>query len=488
MNRPCRLAAALFFVSSLPLPALAASDAADSAYWDYRIPKHRWSQWTANFSGNAQQSDASGPGDQRNRVGELSGHLRTAAAGGSDSDPLFQSWLLDVSVGGSRRQIDQYALDSFGDVTGDQAARSLEERFHALYQVRAYPWAFPWGLTAGTSQQLDFYQRFESSEFVRRSPGVRQVERSSTSTPLWVYSGDFSLGTGLGRVRDVTPVYEAQVLEDRLLRSGALARPLSRSAMERLAALFTVQNEVSYAHGRPSKYFWDEVERVLIEDGVLVTGSMSLYDAHRVLEPLTIRGRIQRSAGWFFGPAVRANVLQRKFTYENSRSYLIYQADTLYFTDSYEDRFEDYFRIDGISTAVSAEYHHPAGPNWQYDIQQLTQIGESGQNLVSNTNASVMWVVTDRWLSTGWFRHTIFWDGQGLERSPGNWNVQYGADLSYFLEDRWALTLSVVGAQVHNPAWFDRSGYVSLGLNYVISGLFDAPGLTAAMRPIPGGR
>lgn len=489
MNRSRRLAAALIVVTSLPLPALAASDAADSAYWDYRIPKHRWSQWTAGISGNAQHFDRSGPGDQTLRSGTFNGQVRTTASGGYDSDPLFQSWLLDALVHGTRRHSEQFWTLPSETVTNDQSDRELDQRFQLDYLVRAYPWAFPLGLTAGTFHRLDLGQRFFSTEFERTTaPDLRQRELTSSSSGIWTYVGDLALGAGLGRVRDVTPVYEAQVLAERLLDSGALARPLSRAAIERLAALFTVQSEVSYAHGRPSKYFWEEVERVLVEDGALVTGAMTLYDAHRVLEPLTIRGRILRAAGWFVGPLVRLNMLQRHTRNEFSGSQEYYQADTLLFSSELSDEFSDYRREDRISTGVTLEYHHPAGPNWQYDVQQLTQIGESGERLLSYSNASAMWVVTDRWLATARINHTIFWEGEGFERAPGTWFLQYGADLSYFLEDRWAITLTAVESQGRSSFGFDRQGSYSLGLNYVISGLFDAPGLTATMRPIPGGR
>jgi hypothetical protein len=483
-----RLAAALLLVSSLPFPAFAASDAADSAYWNYRIPAHHWHQWTAALSGNASHDDVSTSDDRQARHGQFLGQLRTTVTGGHDSDPLFESWALDVNLFGRRSHDEQ--VQSFAGQTdrADRAGSDLSERIIGAYAVRAYPWAFPWGFTAGTQHRFELAQGFDSQRDEFATSGNRQVLLSSNEAGRWIWNGDLSVGTGLGRVRDVTPVYEAQVLEDRLLASGALARPLSRFAREKLTALLTVQGDVSYAHSRPDKYFWEELERVLVEDGALERGSLTLFEAHRILEPPTIRGRIFRSAGWFVGPAVRLATAQTGFAAEARNTNLIYQADTLFSSTEFNLESDDYRRQDFVSTMLTAEFHHPAGANWQFDLRQDTSVQESGQFLFTSAAASAVWVVSDRWLATARLDHYVLWGGSGLERAPDTWNFQYGADLSYFLEDRWALTVSGVENQNHSDFGHGRSGSYSLGVSYVFSGLFEAPGLTAAMRPIPGGR
>jgi hypothetical protein len=487
MNRMRRLAAALILASSLPASARAASDAADSAYWDYRIPDHHWRQWTANLAGSWNHSDNSFFG-ARNRSGHLLGQLGTRASGGFDSDELFQAWDASLTFHGARRHLEQFYSDPLSEELFESSDRELQQQVAGFYALRAYPWAFPLGLTASTTQRLDFNQRFVSTDHERTSSGLRQVDFGSSSSGRWLWSADASIGTGLGRTRDVTPVYEAQVLEDRLLHSGALARPLSRPARERLIALHTVRGDLGFAHQRPDKYFWEEVQRVLVEDGALAGESMSLYDAHRILEPPTIRGRIFRSAGWFVGPSVRLSMQQTNFVEEYANTSEVYLADTLAFSSGSEYVFEDFRRNDFVRTVLTAEYHHPAGPNWQYDIRQQTSIDEFGKNMRSDTNASAMWVVSDRWLATASFVHLMLWDGEGWERAPRAWAIQYGADLSYFLEDQWAITLSAREYQDHFDTGFIRAGDYSLGITRVITGLFEAPGITAAMRPIPGGR
>ena len=488
MNRARQLAAAWFLASWLPAPALAASDAADSAYSAYRIPRHRWSQWTATFAGRADRSDFTGFEEQRDRSGQLQGELRTRLTGGFDSEPLFQNWSLSLSAfGATEHSESEQALAPVVRRT-ELTRRTLSEGISGSYFVRAYPWEFPLGFGAGTSHSLSWLRLTSSDLYEQRDPDFRLVEVFTDALDRWRWFGSASLEVGLGRVRDVTPVYEAQVLEDRLLASGALVHALSRASRERLAALFAVRGDMQYAHERPDKYFWEELERVLIEDGALERGSLSLYNAHRILEPVSIRGRILRFKGWFVGPFVRPTIMQSNDSWESSYNREFYAADTLYDSFAARSEYDRYMRDDRIFSGFGIEYYLPAGPNWQFDVFQTTYIQESGENLESRSSAFAVWTVSDRWLATGRVTHELMWEGPRGDRSPGPWTVRYGADLSYFLEDRWALTLSALEIQQHEDDRFSRSGSYSVGISYVISGLFEAPGLTAQMRPIPGGR
>ena len=484
-----RLLSAAVLISSLAAAsALAGPTAADSAYHDYRIPEHRWWQWTAGLSGSFSHRDQSFPVDQSYRSGIFSGGLTTTASGGSDSDPLYQSWFADLRFGASRRHEEQLRTDPSGSVEGELAFRDVSESFALSYSIRAYPWAFPLGFTASTAHRFDLGQGFVSTDFRRTSPGILEQSLSSLGQGTWNYVGALGVGTGVGRVRDATPVYQAQVLEDRLLETGTLAHPLPRSTRERLAALFATQGRFVFAHGRPDKYFWEEIERILAEDGALANGSITLYDAHRLLEPLSLRGTILRPAGWFVGPSVVLFNQQTHRGTDRSQSMAVYQADTLLFGIGSEWHEDYYARQDAIQTAFVAEYHRPAGHRWQYDASSTTVIGESGVPLQAFTSASAAWIVTDRWLVTGTLAHAIEWGGHGTDRGVEEWNINAIVDLSYFLEDAWAVSLSARESQNHTSTYFRRSGDYFLGITRVISGLFEAPGLVSAMRPTPGGR
>ncbi len=489
MSRMRCLLTAAWFALSAAAPASAEPSAADSAYRDFRIPDHRWWQWTAGVSGSMSHTDQTTSPDRSFRSGTFRGQLITAASGGHETDALVQSWSADVRFNGDRRHEERFEVNPFGDeVTGDLSDRGLLEAASAAYSMRVYPWRFPLALAAGTSQRVDFSQVFSSSDFVRRAAPIVEQSVASVSYGAWNYNASLSLGTGVGRVRDATPVYEAHVLEDRLLETGALSRPLSRLARERLAALFATSGRCVFAHGRPDKYFWGEIERVLTEDGALAGGAIELYDAHRILEPVTIIGRVLRPAGWFVGPAVFLVSQQNHRVYEQAQSYAVYQADTLLFASDFQSSSSDYSRQDRIQTAIVAEVHHPAGHRWQYDAMHSTRIGESGVPLQTITSGSVAWIVTDRWLVSGYLIHGIEWNGHGNERGVEQWDLRAGLDVSYFLEDSWALSVSARESQFHQSDAFRRGGDFAFSITRVISGLFEAPGLVSVMRPLPGGR
>ena len=464
------------------------STATDSGYRDFRIPDHRWWQWTAGVLGSASHFDQTSDPDRSFRSGIFRGQLATAASGGHETDPWVQSWTADLRFSGLRNHQENFERYPSLEVTGDITDRFLFEGLGASYAIRAYPWGAPLALAAGTRHRFDLSQEFASSEVLRRSPGMVQQDLSSFSLGAWNYRADLSLGTGVGRVRDATPVHEAHVLEDRLLQTGALSRELSRPARERLASLFATRGRFVFAHGRPDKYFWEEIERILAEDGALAKGSIPLYDAHRILEPLTIVGRVLRPAGWFVGPAVVLTSQQVHASQEVAQSFAVYQADTLLFASGMQTTSSSYHRDDRVQTAILAEYHHPAGHRWQYDASHTTRFGESGVPMVSFTNASVAWIVTDRWLVSGFLSHGLEWNGHGTERGVEQWNFTTGVDVSYFLEDSWAFSVSAREAQSHEKTTFRRGGDVLFSITRVISGLFEAPGLVSAMRPSPGGR
>lgn len=483
-----RLSAVVAFGICIASTALAASDAADSAYWDFRIPAHRWSQWAVGLAASGENSEDSGPGDQRSREGSLRGQLFSTASGGSESDPLFQSWRATMRLDGSRSHSELDRVDPFQTSRDESWSRSTSANLNASYVIRAYPWAFPLGFSSNLSTGLGKSHSFQSFESGRWSAPDAQQDEFTTSTGRWNVSASLGIGTGLGRVRDVTPVHEAQVLEERLLATGALSRPLSRPAREKLAGLFAAGDGISFAHGRPDKYFWGELERVLSDDGALAGGSLDLYSAHKILEPRTLRGRMVRSAGFFIGPAVSLNTRQVGRNSESRHASRFYEADTLAFESGSRTTSHRVDRQDEITTRLDAEFHHPSGPRWQYDLMQTVWIGESGSPVESSTWGRVAWIVTDRWLVTGSIDHRASWTGDGHDQSVEDWSFRAAATLSYFLEDSWAISLSAGEGQHHTRTAFDRGGDVFLGITRVISGLFDAPGLVAAMRPIPGGR
>src|SRR5262249_36178008 len=121
-----------------------------------------------------------------------------------------------------------------------------------------------------------------------------------------------SASVGFGRVRDASVVFAVEVLEERLTATGALARPPSPEARQRLAELFFQRDEFSSPHTRPERFFWNEVERILRDDGALTgdaIGAESILLALEAVRPLVPNSQSSdfvRFRGFFVGPQISA--------------------------------------------------------------------------------------------------------------------------------------------------------------------------------------
>lgn len=489
--QPPRLSLAFALATLAPLallfhpPAVHASFlAADPTYLGYRIPEHRWSNWTAsvNAAGGHSFSPTFG-GETRRRV--INGNLGTRATFGYDSDPLQHQWGFSVSAGGGRSSQDltgDSPLLTFEQNTRD---RSLSRDFRLDGSLRTYPWSVPLGLTLRTDHTFRLRQSFSSNAGREVDPVATRLSTQSTGRGARDYVGTVGAGVGFGRVRDATPVYQAQVLEARLRGTGALSRELSEVARRRLAALFTLEFAIANAHQRSTKYLWREIENVLREDGALSPGSLDAYDVFRLMEPIVVAGKVTRRVGSFIGPALVVSTLRTRNTFESAFATRLIVADTVFATNGDSFSRTDNFRDDQVFTSLVAEFHRPLSERWQVDASSVAAISEAGDDASTASSVSVTWLVSDRWLGALRFTHSGTSLGRGPDRRLANWNVGLAGDLFYFLEDAWALRLTATEGQAHTPSFFERSGGFQLGVTYVVSGLFEAPGLVEAMRPSP---
>lgn len=458
---------------------------ADPTYLGYRIPEHRVSQWIASLDGSASRSASAVGFGSEFRSGSVNGRLGTRATWAFDSDPLAYGWSFTTDVYGERSRY----RSSFSMLPrtshNDELAERLSQRFTLDGSVRSYPWPAPIGLALTMTHVLELRQEFESRQGRDLDPPSEQRTLDSRGAGARNYLGAFSAGVGLGRVRDATPVFQAQVLEARLLKSGALSRALSPDARQKLAALFSVQVDVSYAHERPGKYFWRELERVLREDGALSPGALDAHDVQRLLEPLTIATRVVRRVGWFVGPAVTIITQRNRTSLEESTSILQLISGSVVFADG--TRFEEVRndRRDIVFSGFVAEVHRPLGPRWQAEVSSTSSLSEAGEFLSVGSTAAASYIVSDRWLASLRLGHVVSAPGHALERRVLSWNINLNGSLHYFLEDSWALGLTAGERQDHSPFGFRRAGSVHLGITYVVSGLFSAPGLVDIMRRTP---
>jgi len=255
---------------------------------------------------------------------------------------------------------------------------------------------------------------------------------------------------------------------------------------------------------RPGRTFWRELERILREDGALEGGQLDAASVLRAMEPYGSGGRtrtgeflphspIIRLRGAFVGLEVQASHLhfinrveQRAFTQQSVN-------DTLQPAYTVSESRRSDLADDVIRFGPRAEFHRPIGLKWQVDGQGelLFPTRDPAHGLRLNSSGSVSVLVADRWLASASFNQFRVVG----EKAPftktligGSWAVDYGATLSWYVEDRLRLDLKASGQQTGHIGFgptFERFEGISLGLSYKIAGGIDAPGLIEPVRIRP---
>ena len=457
---------------------------ADDPYADYRIPDHHWLSWTASVNGSGSHQRGQGVFGLANNGG-FSGQGGSGFSAGYDSDAHQLRYNLVLSLSGSRGYASQQQLQPPSTLDQLRRDRNSTENVSGSMFAGVFPWRAPLGFSASLTPALSLNQSWSSTSGSVSTPP--RLSRNASSFVVGRYSAQVNLavGAGFGRVRDATPIYQAQLLERRLRETGVLSGELSAAARERLASLYTLESSVAFAHERPTKYFWRELERLLREDGALGDGGLDAYSVQRLLEPLAFVGSAARPRGFSVGPQVVLSTQRFHSSQGSEVSQAFYQDDTLvasFDTRSPRRRAND--RSDFVFTGFAAEFHRPVGMRWQTDAFTRALLSESGERLNVATGASVSWFIADRWYATTSVGHSAFAPGHGTERRVSSWSFVYAASVDYFLEDAWSLRLATELRQSHDSA-YSRSESYFIGISRRLAGLLTAPGLFEPMRLTP---
>ena len=483
---------ALLTIASLcaaALPALAADP-----YAEYRIPDHRWLSWSARLTAEGYRTlNHSSYSEEVDRQGY--GRVFTSLYGGFDSDRNSRAYGLALSAIGELQTSDQSAL-YYGDTyEAHQRNEYTNEYASAFYALSRFPWQAPLGFSLSTNAAIFPGQRWSSLNQSRTSPpgafypGFKDQRLASSTHGSYDANASLLASVDWGRVRDATPVYQVQVLEQRLHETGAIQGELSRGARERLAALYTVEGDVSFAHQRPTKYFWRELERLLTDDGVLGPGGLDAYTVQRLLEPITLEAKaFARTRGYSFGPLVILGKDWRHESYKSEYQELRFLADTLYY--SYADsipRTKVDNHDESINTGLFVEYHRPFGMRWQADAFSRALVSDGAKEVVLHSSLDAAWAIADRWQWNGSLSHDATAPGQGGARKVDHWTLGAATSLAYFFEDSWAFQIGYQHQQDHASTTFRRNDTYTLGVTYQFAGWLTAPGLFAPMRLTPPG-
>ena len=498
------------------LAAAAAAASADD-YADFRIPAHTQTDWEMSLGAGGSRSSSSFNyllDHGASRRSSLNGSTSTGLAWLSDSDPSVTYFSAQGGLVGDRRWDASNALYDRSPIEiltieDSRSTRNVGESWQLVVSQRTYPWAFPLGFSATVSGQGMYSQGWLHSDrwSLDDLPGLRTETRERARSEAWRYEHllGVSAGIGVGRVRDATAIYEAEILERRLQALGVLTRPLSAAARRGLAALFYQRGSVSSLRERPGRTLWKEVERILGDDGALAPQGLDPYAVLRAGEPL-YAGAIARDGlpsspigrlrGFFVGPLLSEIHIHNVIRGASSQFRQDIVNDTLQPPQDFSVGYRSDHSFDRVLVGGRGEFHRPVGPRWQLDgwtqVTVPVRKGDEGFDLASVATATSL--LADRWLASASLQHQ-----RRVHRSSPNgievtdtdeWRAAYSVSGSYYLEDRLNLQLALTGNQGHSRSPFsESSGWstgIQLSLGYRIMGRYNAPG-TLGVVPLGAG-
>lgn len=368
----------------------------------------------------------------------------------------------------------------------------------------------PWFASGRVSTRADWGRDWADEEWELRSeivgsPAYRSWIEQEEETRSVRRSATAAVELGYGRVRDVTGIYLARVVEARLLDAGALTRALSHETRQKLADLFVVADLYDDLRSRPGRAIWAEVERILRDDGALAAGGLDAASAARagetLLFPLSRGRRLDglptalgvRYRGAHAGPLLRADHFRstRVSNIRTRRQYWL--ADSLVDASDGTRGASAGDSQDEARAGFAASVYRPLGLRWQ--VQAETEVTaplrrqEDGFEL--RTNARAAWAVADRWYAMTEWTHNRRLDqpSKGGNATADNWSTSLVASLAYEVDDHVQVSVTAyqrqergggtLAFQAPTQRSFERYHYVGFGLTYRFAGRFFAPGFPA---------
>jgi hypothetical protein len=476
-------------------------------YDQFRIPAHHVMRWdgslgsTGDHSANSQDTPTNtGQGSSR----AISGNASTSFLWLSDSDPRTTQVFARVraATDGLWKSTATAAFGLEQSQSTDQ--RSGNEDWTVGLSHSAYPWASPLGFAvnvnaAGFYQQIWQHTDQEASDQVSGNSTVQL-----TADETWYYQTSIADAAQLrfGRVRNATGVYDARVLEQRLRETGALSRPLSPEGRRRLVALMYLSYDYDTFRERPGKSLWERVEEVLRDDGAVSDSGFDARAVQRAGESEVARGvspdglprsPVMRLIGGYIAGEITDQ--HQSFVARVDAGFTSLQTigGVPQPPLSYENhgRFQQPF--DQVMAGGVVRYDRPLGDRWQVDAAGvvLAPLRPQDDGFQVSSNGAATMLISDRWFAS------LFWSQlRNVRRDTDtditrddSWQIQYGLNATWYIEDRLQLVAGATDLQESQNAWYSLGGpfnyfrhtqQFSLALTYRFMGSFAAPGLIPA--------
>ena len=264
----------------------------------------------------------------------------------------------------------------------------------------------------------------------------------------------FSIGMGIGKQRNVTPVVSAIRFQERLKQLNMLNGDLSEKAIEDLAQQFYKQTYYSSIHERPDKYFWQDIEKTLTQDGVALKDLNMYADAY--LRESVNEVRFLRSEALMAGLNLRAQ-------YQNQ--YTASTGSGFHISEQFLTLGEAYFI-----------YSHQLNLNSQLNIGMTINGGpnitkhpiERQQYLIAG-NAGYHYELTDRLVAS--LNNAFNLQFMNYDKEEKFLSNILGFTLRYFIEDNLSLNANYqwsyrVNKYLYNDNYTYNTHTINLGFTF----------------------
>jgi len=334
-------------------------------------------------------------------------------------------------------------------------------------------WAERFGLTFNTfgrarylsgGSKTESYEQgwqyyYDDEGNYRQSYGEEWYDRDSEG---WDQDYDFEARGGpvFGRVRNVTPVADALIMELRLIEDKVLSGPLTHETRQALAQIISQRDiyEDRYDYYRSRKHYWSDIESVLRSDPAF-TGELTAYSIIRLDEYYL--GDITRYSGFTFTPYIsygHSNLIRHSW----QQYHTVFAAQGEYYARMSENYDRWHYHTDGYYWGANLRWGIPFGLAWQYEFEgtfRHTTNADFGrepsvQSWYSTASNSLYWIMADKWFARGRFglSHDISDEVGDYSNHHNLITASLAAEVSYRVESRVALGVSIYDGY----AWEER--------------------------------
>ncbi len=332
---------------------------------------------------------------------------------------------------------------NFNLKSGNQDQANYNGSFGGNYDVNYKTSLFTWRL--GVLADFDIYRGPNETDEQSESYGAylnTNVDRYLGETDFFNYGSldigyrklmaaedaddpyvKLGVGAGYGRVINATVMAKAMRIVDELIKYNVISRKLSSDAYVELAQIIDKEPEYRATHGaiEYKKFWYEDMEQVFVNEGVLPEGSLQALGIVRLQEVLEQRFSI-RKHGWMIRAGLGFIIsnydgseqdpsLDVSFEIAHPFSYKLQLIERLDYSTILEDDISHH-----ITNRLSISYEISNEVNWENSLitSMFIPSDEERNNIISNTLASTFYYyLTNQLNLNATLRFHLLDDGTG---------------------------------------------------------------------------